>query len=63
VIYGTDLLYSDPIIFDTEVLYYLKEFPLEWESVKDLRGKSIGATAHTTYPLFEEAQRENIILY
>ncbi len=50
--------YSDVVIEDSEVLFYLKEKPLKWDSINDLNGKKIGGTAHTTYPLFEKAENE-----
>jgi polar amino acid transport system substrate-binding protein len=50
--------YSDVVIEDSEVLFYLKEKPLKWDSINDLTGKKIGGTAHTTYPLFEKAEND-----
>ncbi|NDV28592.1 ABC transporter substrate-binding protein [Desulfovibrio sp. JC010] len=34
---------------------------LKWKSIEDLKGKRIGGTAHTAYPLFEEAQKQGIL--
>lgn len=51
--------YSDLVINDSGVLFYLKSNPVIWESFEDLQGKTIGATAHTSYPLFEDAAQKN----
>lgn len=53
--------YSDPVIEDIEVLFYLKKKPLSWTNIDDLQGKVVGGTAHTTYPLFEEAEKKSIL--
>ncbi len=50
--------YSDVVIEESEVLFHLKNSPLQWKTIDDLRGKVIGGTAHTVYPLLEEAQKE-----
>lgn len=56
-----DFLYSDVVVLDDEVLFYLKSAPVVWESVDDLKDKIIGATAHTVYPLFEAAQEKGLL--
>ena len=56
-----DFLYSEPVVIDIEVLFHLKSSPLNWEIVDDLKGKKIGGTAHTVYPLFEKAEKRGIL--
>lgn len=56
-----DFLFSDSVVDDDEVLFSLRSNPVEWETVEDLEGKSIGGTLHTVYPLFEEAYREGVL--
>jgi polar amino acid transport system substrate-binding protein len=56
-----DFHYTDVVISDDEVLFYLKSSPLEWESVYDLKGMHIGGTLNTVYPLFEAAEKERIL--
>lgn len=53
--------YSDVVIEDTEVLFHLKENPLKWSTVEDLKGKIIGGTLHTAYPIFEKAESKGIL--
>lgn len=55
-----DFLYSDMIIVDYEVLFFLKDSPLNWETMEDLQGKVIGGTAHTAYPTLEAAEKRGI---
>ncbi|WED20836.1 transporter substrate-binding domain-containing protein [Vibrio sp. JC009] len=56
-----DFYYSDPVIIDDEVLFFLKEKGIQWENVNDLKGLKIGGTAHTAYPIFDEAIKRGII--
>ena len=49
------------VIEDNEVLFHLRSKPLQWQNVGDLQGKVIGGTAHTTYPLFEEAEKQGLL--
>lgn len=53
--------YSDPVIVEESILYHLKSNPIQWNNIKDLQGLTIGGTSHTIYPLFEEAQKNNIL--
>lgn len=53
--------YSDVVITDVEYLFHLKDTPLQWKSVDDLQGLTIGATLHTVYPTLEEAAEGNIL--
>ncbi len=53
--------YSDVVIEDNEVLFHLHEKPLKWQKIEDLHGKVIGGTAHTTYPLLENAEKQGIL--
>jgi len=50
--------YSDAVVVDEEVLFYLSKSPLHWKSVSDLEGKTLGGTAHTAYPAFEKAEKQ-----
>jgi len=56
-----DFIYSDPVIIDDEVLFTLKSRPLIWHTTVDLKSKVIGGTAHTVYPIFEQAEKEGIL--
>ncbi len=53
--------YSDVVIEEIEVLFHLRENPLQWLDAADLKGKVIGGTAHTTYPLLEAAEKRGIL--
>jgi len=53
--------YSDPVITDEDVLFYLAKSSLHWKTVADLEGKIIGGTAHTAYPTFEQAHKDGLI--
>lgn len=45
-----DFYYSDPLQEDAFVFFHLKSNPLaDWETLDDLKGKQIGATAGYTY--------------
>lgn len=54
-------LYTDRVILDKEVLFFSKDNPLRWEKVSDLKGKIIGGTMHTAYPMFEEAEKQRVL--
>ncbi len=56
-----DFLYTDVVIVDYEYLFHLKEKPLTWATVDDLKGLIIGATLHTVYPPLEEAVKRGIL--
>ncbi|WP_375749217.1 substrate-binding periplasmic protein [Vibrio sp. HN007] len=53
--------YSDVLMTDHQVLFYLHSNPVEWNVVDDLNGKTIGGTLHTYYPLLEYADKKGII--
>jgi len=56
-------LYSDPIQTDAIVFFHLKDNPLsDWETLDDLQGKRIGATAGFTYTeeFWEAARSERL---
>lgn len=44
-----DFLFSEPVFVESQVLFFLKDKPLRWSSLDDLRGLSIGATLGYTY--------------
>ncbi|MCX4029126.1 transporter substrate-binding domain-containing protein [Endozoicomonas sp. SM1973] len=55
-------IYSDPVVKDEEVLFHLKNTPLQgWQHVDDLKGQVIGGTRHTAYPFFENAEQKGIL--
>ena len=54
-------LYSDIVVTDAEYLFHLKSMPIRWKEIGDLRGKRIGGTLHTVYPVFEKAERQGIL--
>lgn len=56
-----DFYYSDVVVTDSEYLFHLKEFALDWKKVEDLKGITIGGTLHTVYPVFEQAQQQGIL--
>ena len=58
-----DFHYSDPLLTDSTVFFYLKENPLgEWNALDDLKGRRIGATAGYTYtPEFWEAAKSGLL--
>lgn len=41
-----NFIYSDVVIEDTEYLFHLKINPLQWSTIEDLRGLTIGTTLH-----------------
>lgn len=44
-----EFLFSDPVFVESQVFFFLKDKPLPWSNLDDLRGKSIGATLGYTY--------------
>lgn len=57
-----DFLYSDVVVKDSEYLFHLKERPLIWHTLEDLRDKKIGITLHTVYPNLQKAQDDGILI-
>lgn len=55
-------IYSDVVITDYEHLFHLKSLPLDWKTIEDLEGLRIGGTLHTAYPIFEAAEKKNILI-
>jgi polar amino acid transport system substrate-binding protein len=53
--------YSDIVLSENVVLFYLKENDYEFEKIEDLKGLRIGGTLHTVYPVLEQAEKEGII--
>ncbi len=58
---AADFMYSDVVISEVEYLFHLKDKPLIWKKIDDLRGLTIGATLHTVYPTLEEAAHDGIL--
>lgn len=56
-----DFYYSDVVIKEVEHLFHLKETPLVWQRIEDLKGLTIGATLHTAYPPLERAAKAGIL--
>jgi len=56
-----DFLYTDVVVVDYEYLFHLKEKPLKWQTVDDLKGLIIGATLHTVYPPLEDAVERGVL--
>ncbi len=54
-------LYSDVVIHESEHLFHLKSKDLAWQKIEDLKGLSIGATLHTSYPTLERAAEKGLI--
>ena len=55
-----DFLYSDRIIEDDQVLFFLKETHLDWYKMEGLRGKVLGGTTHTIYPSLEQEAKKGL---
>lgn len=53
--------YSDSVVTDQEVLFFLNDSAFSWDKPKALEGKIIGGTSHTVYPLFEQAENEGLV--
>ncbi len=57
-----ELLFSDPIIINTHVLFFNKSKPLNWTSIKELSGLIIGATNGYFYgEEFQQAESSGLI--
>jgi len=56
-----EFLYSDIVISDTQHLFYLRSNPVVWKSGADLKGKKIGLTLHTAYPILENLEKKGVI--
>ena len=57
-----DFYYTDVVITDYEYLFHLKEKPLTWHRIEDLKGRIIGATLHTVYPTLEEGAAKGVLV-
>lgn len=57
----SDFLYTEPVLYEVEYLYYLKSNPVEWQEVEDLQGMVIGATSYSVYHAFDKAEQDGII--
>ena len=56
-----DFFFSDTVVTDSEYLFHLKSFKLEWQRPEDLQDVRIGGTLHTVYPAFKAAEDQGII--
>lgn len=55
------LLFSDTVIREEEILFSMRDSPVRWRKIEDLRGKTIGGTLQTAYPALEKADAEGIL--
>ena len=53
--------YSEPVMSEQQVLFFLKTKVNNWSKIEDLQGIHIGGTSHTVYPVFEEAEKKKIL--
>lgn len=53
-----DFWFSEPVFLESQVLFHLKERPLVWKKLDDLKGKRIGATIGYTYGAEFQAMEE-----
>lgn len=57
-----EFLFSEPVFVESQVLFFLKDKPLRWTTLEDLRGLSIGATLGYTYgDRFKELEESKAI--
>ncbi|GDY25357.1 ABC transporter substrate-binding protein [Agarivorans sp. Toyoura001] len=54
--------FSDPIVSDKEVLFFLKSSPIHWHKIEDLKGVTIGGTMFSVYPSLEKAAKNQLIV-
>ena len=57
-----EVLFSEPVFVEKQVLFHLKSRPLDWKNLADLKGKSLGATLGYTYgEAFSQAEQGKLI--
>ncbi|MDG3086521.1 transporter substrate-binding domain-containing protein [Vibrio hannami] len=56
-----NFIFSDVVMEDYQVLFSLRSNPVDWETMDDLAGKTIGGTLHTFYPVLESAQEKGVL--
>lgn len=54
-----DFLFSDAVFVESQVLFFLKDKPLFWKTLADLRNRNIGATLGYTYGAEFQAMEES----
>ncbi|WED22579.1 transporter substrate-binding domain-containing protein [Vibrio sp. JC009] len=54
-------MYTDVVMTDYQVLFHLRSNPLDWTTIDDLQGKTIGGTLHTFYPQLELAAESGVV--
>lgn len=57
-----DFYYSDSIFSEEEVLFHLKDSPLNWHDISDLTGKTIGGSL-AAYPNLEKSAKDGLITF
>lgn len=58
---ANEFYYSESVVSDQEVLFFLKSASFDWDKPDDLKGKVIGGTSYTIYPSFEEAENKGLL--
>jgi len=56
-----DFTFSDIVISDEETLFYLKSEPVLGGTPEALKGKTIGGTKYTVYPVYEAAEQQGLL--
>lgn len=57
-----EFLFSEPVFVESQVFFFLKDKPLQWSRLEDLRGQSIGATLGYTYGKeFEQLENSKLL--
>ncbi|MFC4160982.1 substrate-binding periplasmic protein [Chitinimonas lacunae] len=54
--------FSDPVITDEEVLFHLKEKPLQWQQFSDLRGLTMATPLGSKLGVWEVPIREGLVI-
>ena len=53
-------IYSDPVVVDSQILFFLKDKAFNWQTLDDLKDKVLGGTAHTAYPRLEQGVQRGL---
>ncbi|WED20913.1 transporter substrate-binding domain-containing protein [Vibrio sp. JC009] len=56
-----DFKFSDNLIYDYVVFFYLKSKPFKWESIDDLKGRNVGLAVESYYPLIANAAEDKLL--
>ena len=56
-------IYSDTVFESKGVFFYLKEHPFDWNTLEDLKGKTIGAVSgYSNGKTIDEAEKSGILM-